>query len=75
MMNLHLCFAPSAIPSCLCNYGLQQSASPNSQFSFSDTLTPEVQSAIQKLLSVAPQIQFLDRVVDVPVVIVMCCTC
>ena len=37
---------------------------------FPVTLTPEVQSAIQKLLLVIPQFQFPDRVIDMPVVFV-----
>ena len=71
VMNFHLCFMPSAIPHVFvildCNSLLLT-------IQFSDTLTPEVQNTIQKLLFVIPQIRFPDRVVDVPVVIVMCCT-
>ena len=64
VMNFHLCFlafSNSFIPDC------------NSlllTIQFSDTLTPEVQNAIHQLLLVVLQIQFPDRVVEVPVVIV-----
>ena len=74
MMNFHLCCALSAIPSCFCVFVILDGNSLLLTIQFPDTLTPEVQNAIHQPLSVLPQIQFPDRVVDVRVVIVMCCT-